>query len=179
MSGAKNIFRPFFWCSDPKKLRSSAGKGPLKSGSIYIRVNQLLMITMVELTPEMKEMFAKAPVYPLATASKDGVPNVAPMKSVWLIDDRTIWVADNYMNKSLANMRENPKAAIYIWGPETKGCIQIKGDVEILTAGPEYEKMRADVKAKSDKYPAKSLIRITITDVYSCAPGAGAGNKLL
>lgn len=137
------------------------------------------MITMAELTPEMKEMFAKAPVYPLATASRDGVPNVAPMKSVWLIDDRTIWVADNYMNKSLANMQENPRAAISIWGPETKGCIQIKGDVEILTAGPEYEKMRADVKAKSDKYPAKSLIRISITDVYSCAPGAGAGDRLL
>ena len=96
-----------------------------------------------------------------------------------LIGDRTCPGFRQLMNKSLANMQENPRAAIYIWGPETKGCIQIKGDVEILTAGPEYEKMRADVKAKSDKYPAKSLIRITITDVYSCAPGAGAGDRLL
>ncbi|WP_328590958.1 pyridoxamine 5'-phosphate oxidase family protein [Methanofollis fontis] len=127
----------------------------------------------------MKEIFSKAPVYPLATASKDGMPNVAPMKSVWLVDDETIWIADNFMKKSLMNMQENPYAAVYVWGPETKGCLQIKGDVEILTSGPDYEKMRAEVRAKSDKYPAKSLIRIRITEVFTCAPGEGAGDRLL
>jgi predicted pyridoxine 5'-phosphate oxidase superfamily flavin-nucleotide-binding protein len=137
------------------------------------------MVPMVKLTPEMKEAFLKAPVYPLATASKAGEPNVAPMKSVWLVDDETVWVADNYMHKSLANMQENPRAAIYLWGPETKGCLQVKGDVEVLTSGPDYEKMRAMVKAKSEKYPAKSLIRIRITDIFTCSPGDGAGKKVL
>jgi predicted pyridoxine 5'-phosphate oxidase superfamily flavin-nucleotide-binding protein len=133
---------------------------------------------MVRLDEKMKKIFEKAPVYPLATASKTGEPNVAPMKSVWLVDDETVWVADNFMKKTLANLEENPRAAIFLWGPETGGCIQVKGDVEILTSGSEYEKMRAMVKAKSEKYPAKSLVVIRITEVYSCAPGAEAGDLI-
>ncbi|WP_342676155.1 pyridoxamine 5'-phosphate oxidase family protein [Methanofollis sp. UBA420] len=134
---------------------------------------------MVKLTPEMKEAFLKAPVYPLATASKDGEPNVVPMKSVWLVDDETVWIADNYMEKTLANLQENARAAIFLWGPETKGCLQVKGDTAVLTSGPDYEKMRAMVKAKSEKYPAKSLIVFKVTDVFTCSPGDGAGKKML
>jgi predicted pyridoxine 5'-phosphate oxidase superfamily flavin-nucleotide-binding protein len=134
---------------------------------------------MAVLSDEMKEMFEKATVFPLATASRNGEPNVAPMKSVWLTDDRTIWIADNYMKKSLANMIENPRAAIYVWGPETKGCLQIKGDVRVVTSGPDYETMRARVKAVSDRFPAKSLVVLTITGVFTCAPGDDAGRQLL
>jgi len=133
---------------------------------------------MVKLTPEMKGIFAETQVFSLATASKSGEPNVAPMKSVWLIDDGTIGIADNFMKKTLTNLQENPRASIFIWGPETKECLQIKGDVEIQTSGPDYEAMRAKVKAKSEKYPAKSLIIFRMTDIYTCTPGPEAGNRL-
>jgi predicted pyridoxine 5'-phosphate oxidase superfamily flavin-nucleotide-binding protein len=134
---------------------------------------------MVKLTEEMKENVKNAPVWSVATASKAGEPNVAPMKTVWLIDDETIWIGDNYMNKTLANLKENPRACIYVWGEGVKGCLQIKGDIEIKTSGPDYEKMYKDIKAKADKYPAKSLIIMKVTDVYTCKPGDGAGAKLL
>lgn len=134
---------------------------------------------MVQLTADMKDKFAKAEVFAVSTASKDGEPNVAPMKTVWLVDDETVWIVDNFMKKTLANLQENPRASIYVWGPETKGCLQIKGDVEIRTSGAEYEEMRAKVKAKSDKLPAKSLVVLKITEVYDCTPGPDAGNKLL
>ncbi|NYT05383.1 MAG: pyridoxamine 5-phosphate oxidase [Methanomicrobiales archaeon] len=133
---------------------------------------------MARLTDEMKEIFKKSTVWPLATASKSGEPNVAPMKAVWLVDEETIWIADNYMKKTLANLMENPRAALYCWGAETGGCLEIKGDVAILTAGPDYEKMRADMRAKSEKFPAKSLIVISITDIFTCNPGPGAGDRL-
>ena len=35
--------------------------------------------TMVKLTAEMKEAFGKMKVFPVATASKDGTPNVIPL----------------------------------------------------------------------------------------------------
>ena len=134
---------------------------------------------MVKLNADMKEMFEKAPIYPLTTASKEGEPNVAPMKSVWLVDDETLHICDNYMNKSLANLQENPRAALYFWGPDTKGCVQVKGDVEIRTSGEEYERVKAKMKEKGDKYPAKSLIVLKIKEIYNCAPGEDAGKKLL
>ncbi len=116
---------------------------------------------------------------PMATASKGGVPNVAPMASIQLVGDDTVWIMDNYMQKTLENLKENPVVALSFYDPDSKRCFQVKGSTEIRTSGPEYEKFRAQVKAKSDKYPAKSLIVIKITDVFECTPGKEAGKKVL
>jgi len=137
---------------------------------------------MVKLTDEMKEDFAKMKIFPFATASKDGEPNVIPIGMCDLQEDgETIWIADNYFNKTRNNLDENPRGAIYVWGPEIKGCYQIKGDIEIKTDGADYEKMYKMVKSKGDRFPAKALAVLKITDVYECKPGAGTepGKKLL
>ncbi|HPD51260.1 MAG TPA: pyridoxamine 5'-phosphate oxidase family protein, partial [Methanoculleus sp.] len=52
---------------------------------------------MVALSGEIKELFNRTKIMPLATASKSGVPNVAPMGSMRLAADDTIWIMDNYM----------------------------------------------------------------------------------
>ena len=137
---------------------------------------------MVKLTDEMKEDFAKMKIFPFATASKGGEPNVIPIGMCDLQEDgETIWIADNYFNKTRNNLDENPRGAIYVWGPEIKGCYQIKGDIEIKTEGADYEKMYKMVKSKGDRFPGKALAVLKITDVYECKPGAGSepGQKLL
>ena len=63
---------------------------------------------MVKLTSEMKEVFSQQKIFAAATASKNAIPNVAPIATVQLIADDTIWIGDNYMVKTLANVRENP-----------------------------------------------------------------------
>ncbi len=134
---------------------------------------------MVKLNAEMKAVFLNVKTFPVATASRDGTPNVVPIGFVRLVADDTIWIGDNYMVKSLANLKENPKIAIYIYDPEVKRCFQIKGDVTVQTSGPDFEKIRAMIKAKNEKYPAKSLIAVKITAVYECTPGATAGKQIL
>ncbi|NLZ30179.1 MAG: pyridoxamine 5-phosphate oxidase [Methanomicrobiales archaeon] len=133
---------------------------------------------MVALTEEMKTAFRTMKAFPVATASKEGWPNVVPIAFVELADDETIWIADNFMKKTLANVQENPKVSIYVWGPETKGCFQIKGTVEIKTSGPEFEKMQFTVRSKMAKAPAKSLFIMKIQEIYECTPGPQAGEKI-
>ncbi|MBP7411761.1 pyridoxamine 5'-phosphate oxidase family protein [Methanoculleus sp. 10] len=134
---------------------------------------------MVALSNEVKDIFTRTKVMPMATASKSGIPNVAPMASIQLVGDDTVWIMDNYMVKTLENLKENPVVALYFYDQESKRCFQIKGSTEVKTSGPEYEKFRNQMKAKSDKYPAKSLIVIKITDVFECTPGKEAGKKVL
>ena len=133
---------------------------------------------MAKLTDDMKAVFGKNKVFPVATASRAGVPNVAPIAFVQIVSDDTIWLGDNYMVKTLANVKENPWMAIEFWDPETKRCFQVKGKVEVKTAGAEYEKVKAMIKAKNEKYPAKSLLVLKITEVFECTPGASAGKKV-
>ncbi|WP_455565218.1 pyridoxamine 5'-phosphate oxidase family protein [Methanosarcina barkeri] len=95
---------------------------------------------MVKLDEKMKTAFSKVKIFPVATASKDGIPNVVPIGFCQLVDDETIWISDNFMSKSLANLKENPNVAVYVWGPDTGGCFQIKGKAEIISSGDKFEK---------------------------------------
>ncbi len=134
---------------------------------------------MVKLNEQMKEAFSKMKIFPLATASKDAVPNVIPIGMCQLVEDDTIWIIDNYFLKTRNNLDENPVAALYLWGPEVPGCFQIKGSIEIKTSGEDYDKAYAIAKGKGDKYPAKALAVMKITEVFECKSGDDAGKKLL
>jgi hypothetical protein len=134
---------------------------------------------LAKLTAEMKEAFSKMKVFPLATATKDGVPNVVPIGICELVSDDTIWITDNFMNKTISNLRVNPRVALYIWGPEIKGCCQIKGVASIKTSGKEFDEMKAKINLKNPALPARSLIVVKITEVFECQPGPKAGMQLL
>jgi len=134
---------------------------------------------MAKLTAEMKEAFGKMKIFPVATASKDGTPNVIPIGVVELVNDETIWLTDNFMNKTLYNLRTNPKIALYVWGPDIKGCFQIKGTASIRSSGKEYDEMREKINRKNPALPARSLIIVRITEVFECQPGPKAGSKIL
>jgi hypothetical protein len=134
---------------------------------------------MVKLNAEMKETFGKIKLFPVATASKSGVPNVVPIAFVKLVSDDTIWIADNYMHKTLANLKENPVLSIYIYDPESKKCFQIKGKVAVKTSGPDFEEMKGWVKGKKPDAPAKTLLVMTVNEVFLCTPTAEAGKKMV
>jgi uncharacterized protein len=134
---------------------------------------------MVALNAEIIETFGKVKLFPVATSSKTGIPNVAPIGFVVLINDNTIWLADNFMKKTLANVKENPHVAIYLYDAESKKCFQVKGTVEVKTTGLDYEKMKTMVHEKKPGLPAKSLLVMKITEAFNCVPGPEAGNKVL
>lgn len=134
---------------------------------------------MVALTGEMKELFKKVKLFPVATASKKGIPNVTPIAFVQLIKDDTIWIADNFMQKTLANVRENPHISIYLYDSESKKCLQVKGTVDVRVSGEDYEKMKKMVQEKKPGLPAKSLLIVKIAEVWECMPGPAAGKKIL
>ncbi len=139
---------------------------------------------MVKLTPEMKADIQKVKVLPLATASNDKTPNVIPIGIAEIVDtdakDDYIHVMNNFFLKTITNIKENPKVALYIWSPETSGCIQIKGEVvEITAKGNVYDDMTGRVAAAKPGLPMKEIIRIKITEVFNCKSGKDAGQKIL
>jgi predicted pyridoxine 5'-phosphate oxidase superfamily flavin-nucleotide-binding protein len=134
---------------------------------------------MAKLDEKMKTAFSKVKIFPVATASKAGIPNVVPIGFCQLVDDETIWIVDNFMIKSLENLKENPNVAIYVWGPDTGGCFQIKGKAAVIDSGDKFEKMKSIVHTAKPGLPAKTLIEVQISEVFQCAPGPGAGQKLL
>lgn len=139
--------------------------------------SQVMM--MVSLNADMKELFGRTKLFPVATASKAGVPNVAPVSSLRLVSDDTIWIADTFMNKTCANLKENPLVALYMWDPDSKKCFQMKGTVEFKASGPDFDMMKEWVQGTKPGVPAKTLLVMKVTGVFQCTPGADAGKKIL
>ena len=133
---------------------------------------------MVLINDEMRAVFGEIKVFSVGTAAQDGTPNVAPIAFVQLTGGDEVWVGDNYMKKTLANVRANPRMAIYAWDPDSKRCYQVKGQVEVRTEGAEYEQMKAKMKAKNEAYPAKSLLILRVEEVYSARPDRAPGTGI-
>jgi predicted pyridoxine 5'-phosphate oxidase superfamily flavin-nucleotide-binding protein len=126
----------------------------------------------------MKDVMAKVDLFPFATASRAGVPNVVPVRYLLVEDDDTLWITDNFFLKTLVNLAENPQIALYVYEPDSGMCFQIKGQAEVKTSGADYERMRDTVRKKKADLPARSLVVVRIAEIFECRPGPDAGKKL-
>jgi len=133
---------------------------------------------LLKLNEEVKKVMAQTKIFPVATASKDGLPNVVPFAFVKCYNDDTILLADNFMNKSLKNLQENPWIAICVWDSQNKQSYQIKGEAEIITAGSVLEETAAWVKGVIPQLSPKSAILMKVKNVYICQPGPDLGKEL-
>lgn len=136
---------------------------------------------MAKMTQDMKELFDKTPIVVLSTASKNGVPNAVPVGAKKILDDETVLISDQYLNKTLANMKENPKMALTFW--QGMEGYQLKGTVTIDTSGQRFEETVKWIDELSTMigHPLKSKGAVTfqIEEIYSVASGPGAGNQLV
>ena len=132
---------------------------------------------MVKLTDEIKESLTGTKIVFLATASKDGTPNVVPIGAFKLLDDETILISDQFFNKTLKNMKENPKIAISYWGE--KGGFQIKGLVTLHTNDEVFKQDVVWMKELRPNLAPKSAVVMKVTEVYIIKAGPDAGKKIL
>lgn len=132
---------------------------------------------MVTLTQEIEASLLAAKTAFLATSSKDGIPNVVPIAAFTVLDDGTLLISDQYFNKTLQNMRENPQIALSWW--EEKGGFQIKGKVTLHADDKVFAQNVAWMKERWPKFVPKSAVLVTITDVYIVKPDPEPGKKIL
>ena len=132
---------------------------------------------MVKLTDEMKESLAGTKLAFLATAAKDGTPNVVPIGAFKLLDDGTLLISDQFFKKTLQNLKENPKIALSWWGE--KGGFQLKGTITLHTGDEIFRQDVAWMKELRPNLTPKSAVVVKITDVFQVKAGPDAGKKIL
>lgn len=133
---------------------------------------------MARLTSEVRNVIERQGVFPIATASKDGLPNVVPMTFVKVFDDENLLIVDNFMNKTKQNIKSNPYISICVWDLENKLSYQIKGKVTIHDSGPVFEQARTWVKEKMPALQPKAAVLLKVTNIYVCQPGESLGQEL-
>lgn len=131
----------------------------------------------MNLPKEVKEIFVNKEYHQLATVSIEGVPNICNIGGKYIRDDNKIVIVDNFMKKTISNIKSNPRISILV--RREKESYQIKGSCEYLTEGEEYEKTYKWMKSKGDKYPAKGAIIVSVEEVYNSTTGSNAGKRIL
>jgi len=134
---------------------------------------------MVKMPTEVKEALLKQKPIPIATATKDGTPNVVFIGLLKILDDETLLLADNFFLKTAANLSENPRISVLCYDGETKKSYQIKGSVKVHKAGPQFDEMRKWVHGVNPKLPAKAAVVVTVQAVYDAMWGPSAGKLIV
>jgi uncharacterized protein len=128
------------------------------------------------MTKEMMDALEKDLVF-LATATPDGVPNVVPIGFARPIDEGTILIADNYMNKTRQNLEKNPWISL-VTKDATKCPFQFKGRIEIFESGKYFDIVTEWGENAMTKLTPKAAILMKVEEIYSVMPGPDAGKKI-
>ena len=137
-----------------------------------------MVIDMVKMPPEVQEVINNQSSVPVATAGPDGKPNVILVGFLRIVDDETIQIADNFFDKTAANMEANPQVSIVGYDGEAKKSFQIKGSIEVATDGPVYDDVKAWVHAKSKALPARAAVIMNVEEIYDAMYGPDAGKRI-
>jgi len=135
---------------------------------------------MAKITQEMKDVIEKTRGWAFATATKDGIPNVAPIHFVKLISDDEIMFVDIFMRKTLENLKNNPTVAVSVWDWDAKPRkgYQFKGDARVETSGRLFDDGVAMVKAEKPELDPKGVVIVKVKSIYHTSPGPDAGKEV-
>jgi predicted pyridoxine 5'-phosphate oxidase superfamily flavin-nucleotide-binding protein len=133
---------------------------------------------MAKIPKEVQE-FMQGKVAWVATASPEGVPNATPKGTVRVIDDEHLVFADLFSRKTRENLLKNPKVAVTVIDEKSHQGFQIKGTVELLTAGELFRQVSEELKKAPKKLPpATYVVKITVDAVFDQSVGPDAGTQI-
>src|SRR5208283_5615054 len=112
---------------------------------------------MVSIPKHVQEFFPGKMGW-VATATKEGVPNVTPKGSVRVMDDQHIVFADLFSLKTRQNLEQNPKVAVTVIDTATRVGYQLKGTAELLSSGTLFEQTVEELKQVSSALPAPTYV---------------------
>ena len=120
---------------------------------------------MAKLTEEARKIIGEFGPALIATASKQGKPNVSPKGSFRVLDDEHVVFANIASPRTMANLKENPQlTAIMLDRSSRKGC-RIWGKAEILDSGELFNSLSAEFAPQGIK--VKSVIKVTVAEVVT------------
>ena len=115
----------------------------------------------------------------VATATREGVPNVTPKGSVKVLDDQHLIFMDLFSLKTRQNLEQNKQVAVTVIDPATHKGYQVKGTAELISGGPLYEQLAAGLKQTSAGLPTpKYVVKISVESVYDQSVGAESGKQI-
>ena len=103
----------------------------------------------------------------IATASRDGVPNVTFLSRVRMVDGERVALSNQFFSKTARNLAENPQASLLVIDPSD--CRQFRLALAYERTdrrGPVFERLREDVDTVAAMQGMQDVFRLRAADIY-------------
>ncbi|MCL5108651.1 MAG: pyridoxamine 5'-phosphate oxidase family protein [Chloroflexi bacterium] len=117
---------------------------------------------MATLSEEAKSVIAEIHPGYVATADKNGRPNVSAKGSYRVLDDQHILFADVNSPRTIANLQENPQVSAIVLDPATRRSCRVWGRATVLSAGELLDQVNAGLAARN--MSAKHVVVIDVDE---------------
>ena len=118
---------------------------------------------MAKLTEDAKKIIGEFGPALIATANKEGKPNVSPKGSFRILDDEHVVFANIASPRTITNLKENPQLTAIMFDRSTrKGC-RIWGKAELLDSGNLFDSLSAEYVKREMK--VKHVVLVTVEEV--------------
>lgn len=133
---------------------------------------------LVKIPADLQE-FLKGKQGWIATAARDGTPNVSIKGSLRLLDDEHLVFADIFSLKTRKNLQENPKVAIMVFEDGSRRGYMFKGAAELFASGPLYDQTAENLKRVMPPLPApKYVVKVSVESIYDQSAGPNGGKQI-
>ena len=132
----------------------------------------------VKISAELQE-FIKGKQGWVATASREGTPNVSIKGTLRVMDDEHHVFADIFSLKTRKNLQENPKVAIMVFDAEARRGYAFKGKTEQVESGPLFDQTVESIRKSMPQLPTpKYVVKVTVESIWDQSAGPGGGKQL-
>ena len=103
----------------------------------------------------------------VVTCARDGTPNATAISQVYYVDADHVALSHQFFNKTVRNVRENPRAAVWLISPKTFDSWDLEVEFERSeTSGPVFETMDMQVEAIASMVGMKGIFKLRAADIY-------------
>ncbi|MBI3799090.1 MAG: pyridoxamine 5'-phosphate oxidase family protein [Deltaproteobacteria bacterium] len=103
----------------------------------------------------------------VGTCSLDGIPNVTILSQVYYVDADHVALSFQFFNKTIKNVRENPRAVAWIINPETFDSWDLELEYDHSeTSGPVFEVMDMRLEAIASMTGMTGIFKLRAADIY-------------
>jgi hypothetical protein len=103
----------------------------------------------------------------VVTCSHDGTPNASAISQVYYVDADHVALSHQFFNKTVRNVRENPRALVWVMSPQTFDTWDLEVEFDHAeTSGPIFDVMEMQIEAIASMVGMKGIFKLRAADVF-------------
>jgi hypothetical protein len=103
----------------------------------------------------------------VVTCAADGTPNATAISQVYYVDPEHVALSHQFFNKTVRNVRENPRAVVWLISPETFDAWDLELEFDHAeTSGPIFEALDMQIEAIASLVGMKGIFKLRSADIY-------------